>query len=554
MNKKLVLNTMAAAVAVGVLTQSAFANPVALGKNDHPDTQAWFESGQDTLKQNKKMLKELSGIPDKAKNVVLFVGDGMGISTLTAARIRQGQVNGESGEENFLSFENPENFPFVALSKTYTSNMQTPDSAGTMTAIMTGVKTNSGVVNVSEAVAMNDCSAVSGNELVPSMALAELAGKSTGIVTTTRLTHATPAGTYAVSPSRDFEDDSRAGSTCGDIAYQMVNFGGTLDPSRVHGPVSQYSNYMDGFEVMLGGGKRHFIGKDEGGKRKDGQNLVDLWSAEGNENWAFVEDKTALSAVDAASTEKLLGFFNSSHMNFEADRAETEEPSLAEMTDKALDVLSKNDDGFFLMVEGGRIDHAHHSGNAYRALAEAAALSDAVELTLEKLEEAGELDDTLIIVTADHSHTMTIAGYPKRGNPILGRSVNVDDQLNLDLEGNPYTTLGYINGGGYAYEPSDASFGELQLDRVVGRQGEALADLEGVDTEGKNYFQEALVSTQSAFAGAGAETHAGEDVAIYAQGPLAYKFQGTLEENSIFHVINEAAELEKLANEAVSQR
>jgi alkaline phosphatase len=310
---------------------------------------------------------------------------------------------------------------------------------------------------------------------------------------------------------------------------------------------------MDGFEVMLGGGKRHFIPDTEGGKRKDGQDLINLWQGQGNDSWNFVEDKQSLSAVDAEKTEKLLGFFNASHMNFEADRPETDEPSLAEMTDKALDVLGKNEEGFFLMVEGGRVDHAHHSGNAYRALSETMALSDAVELTIEKLKEKGELDDTLIVVTADHSHTMTIAGYPKRGNPILGRSKNINNEYNLDLEGNPYTTLGYMNGGGYAYEEEDVMFGELKLDRKLGRQGEALADIEGVDTEKKNYFQEALVATEASFPGTDVETHAGEDVAIYAQGPLAYKFQGTLEENAIFHVINEAGRLEEQANAAVNR-
>ena len=129
-----------------------------------------------------------------AKNVILFVGDGMGISTVTAARILEGQLKGKLGEEHNLSFDL---FPFSGLAKTYNTDAQTPDSAGTMTAMMSGVKTDAGVIGVSEAIERGDCGTVAGNELVTALELAEIAGKSTGILSTARITHATPAATYA---------------------------------------------------------------------------------------------------------------------------------------------------------------------------------------------------------------------------------------------------------------------------------------------------------------------------------------------------------------------
>src|SRR5262249_60090932 len=118
-------------------------------------------------------------------------------------------------------------------------------------------------------------------------------------------------------------------------------------------------------------------------------------------------------------------------------------PSLSEMTAKALAVLPRSPKGFFLMVEGGRIDHGHHAGNAGRALGETIEFAKAVSVALAKTKAS----DTLIVVTADHSHTLTISGYPKRGNPILGLVVGSNgegapgDEPAKDQTKRPYTTL-----------------------------------------------------------------------------------------------------------------
>ena len=435
-----------------------------------------------------------------AKNVILFVGDGMGLSTVAAARILEGQINGHSGEENALSFER---FPYLSLSKTYSVDGQTPDSAPTMSAMMTGIKTNQGVLAVTQNARYNDCASARGQGVATLLELSEAMGLATGVVTTARITHATPAATYAHSPNRDWESDAELtdeakANGCKDIARQLVEF-----------PLG------DGLEVALGGGRSYFLPntfadpEDTGstGRRKDGRNLAAEWA--GKPQSAYVWNKAQFDAIDPRSTRHLLGLFERSHMEYEYDRPNDagKEPSLAEMTGKAIDILNASGKkGYFLMVEAGRIDHGHHAGNAFRALTDAIELSDAVRVAQSK----ASADDTLVIVTADHSHVFTVAGYPDRGNDILGKVVT-NGVPALDANGKPYTTLGYANGPGY---------------RGPGPR----PDLSAVDTGDPAFLQESAVPLDS-------ETHAAEDVAIYARGPGAHAFQGVVEQNTIFHVM-----------------
>lgn len=500
-------------------------------------TNTWFAQARNTVNDTQS-YSETRG---KAKNVILFVGDGMGVSTVTAARILEGQLKGMLGEENVLSFGG---FPFAGLSKTYNVDAQTPDSAGTMTAMMSGVKTDIGVIGVNENVVRGDCTSAKGNELVTALELAEIAGKSTGIVSTARITHATPAATYAKSAERNWEDISdmpaaAVSAGCKDIALQLVEFEADMK-ARYPG-----SN-VDGWEVAMGGGRRHFLPNDASynsidavstveGDRTDGRDLTAEWKT-ANPNGTYVIDDAQFKAVNTATTGKLFGLFNESHMQYEADRANdiAGEPSLTDMTSTAIKVLDNNPQGYFLMVESGRIDHAHHAGSAYNALTETVELSRAVA-------EAAALTDpseTLIIVTADHGHVFTIAGYPKRGNPILGKLVSVGDNLPaLAADDLPYTTLGYTNGRGFRdlgnVTDADKSYG---LPIAAGRQ-----DLRAVETTSAGFHQEALIPLS-------AETHSGEDVGIYAQGPGASLLTGTNEQNSIFHAMDFAADLVAKAN------
>lgn len=530
MLKNRILHSFAAALTLAV---TAFAQVLPLFPVKRAESaETWQRDGWAAIRRA-KTEKPRTG---KAKNVILFIGDGMGVSTLTAARILEGQLRGESGEENRLSFED---FPYSALSKTYSANQQTSDSAPTMSAIITGVKTDEGVLSVDQKVVFNDHTSVRGNEATTFLELAERAGKSTGVVSTARLTHATPAACYAHSPARDWESDkdifdrNRTAHTAGfpDIARQLIEF-----------------KEGDGVEVAFGGGRSKFLPREmadpeypsKKGERIDGQDLTAKWLAKYPKAGRYVYDKAGFDALDPKSVKHVLGLFEPSHMQYEHDRSKdgAGEPSLTEMTVKSIDILSQNKKGYFLMVEGGRVDHAHHDGNAFRALTETIELSKAVRAAASKV----NLDETLIIVTADHSHTFAMVGYPARGNNILGlvREIggngNPENGYKLDALGRPFTTLAYINGPGYPGETEKLPEGPRLCCESPGRFKQVprgRPDLLLFDTTQPDYRQEAMVPL-------GSETHGGEDVAIFATGVNAHLVRGSMEENWIFYVMADA--------------
>lgn len=469
----------------------------------HAETAAgWYRAGAARAAANGAMT-------GKAKNVILFLGDGMSLATVAAARIFEGQRQGMPGEENSLAFEH---FPHTALSKTYNTDYQTPDSAGTMTAIATGAKTRLGVIGVGQGVSRGDCAGTRGHELLSFLELAESAGLRTGVVTTARLTHATPAAAYAHLPDRGWESDAdlppeARAQGCVDIAAQLLA-----------------SPFGDGPEVLLGGGREAFLPASatdpeyphQRGKRIDNRDLVAEWRQR-NPRGRYVWKASQLSTADEAAA--LLGLFEPAHMQYEGDRAGDPggEPSLAELTATAIRTLHKGGRGFLLLVEGGRIDHGHHAGIARHALEDTVAMSDAVRAAASLTSDT----DTLVVVTADHGHTMHFAGYPRRGNPILGKvggktsEGSADRPMALDRSGLPYTTLGYANGPG--------------APAVGGNR----PDLTHVDTSARGYPQQALVPLA-------AETHGGEDVGVWARGPGAHAVRGTIEQNVLYHFIVQA--------------
>lgn len=473
----------------------------------------WYADGNAEL-QRTLQLKANEG---RAKNVILFVGDGMGLSTVTAARIFEGQLRNESGEENSLAFEE---LPYMALVKTYNTDQQVPDSAGSITAIMSGLKTKAGVIGVNQNVQRGDCKSAQGNSVQSILEFAAKGGLSTGVVTTSSVTDATPAGAYAHVPERGWQSDHDMPTPskiagCKDIARQLIEFplGGGLD-------------------VVLGGGRSKFlpssVADPEGGgavgERDDRRDLTVEWTKK-FPNAAYVWNQQQFTAIDPKKVDHLLGLFNRAEMSFEVDRKTDVggEPSLPEMTKKAIAILKKNPKGFFLLVEGGRIDHAHHMGNAYRALDETREFANAVRVAL----GATDLKDTLIIVTADHGHVLTMGGYARRGNPILGKvngfdeSGKASDAPQPALDGKPYTTLSYANGPG-AIAVRNAASAERER-----------RDIGNIDTAKPDYLQQALVPLAK-------ETHSGEDVPVYAGGPWAQLFHRTVEQNYIFHVMRHA--------------
>lgn len=437
----------------------------------------------------------------RAKNIILFIGDGMGISTITAARIYEGQKRGETGEENSLSFER---FPNVALVKTYNTNAQVPDSAGTATAMHSGVKTRIGVLGIGPEAEKGVCRDALAHPLPLLGEEVKRRGLALGIVTTTRLTHATPASVITRSADRDWEADSsipadQQGQGCKDIALQFADAT---------------------FDVALGGGTAMFYGREKGGRRADpAADLPAAWAA--RSGGVVVKDAAALTA--APMDKPVLGLFNPSHMTFMADRKPgSAEPTLTDMTAQAIARLKADPDGFYLMVEGGRIDHAHHAGQAGYALEETVEFARAVQWAVENTDPA----ETLILVTADHSHVFTIAGYPRRGNDILGlvippagRGEDGGDGTTPApaVDGKPYTTLGYANGPGAIHADDD---GDGEHARPVPETG--------------------IAARQQATVPLGSETHAGEDVALFATGPGADRARGVIEQNEIYSIIRRA--------------
>lgn len=449
----------------------------------------------------------------EATNVIFFLGDGMGPTTVTASRIYK---HGEAGK---LAMES---LTRTARIKTYSNDAQTTDSAPSMAAYMTGVKMNNEVISMSAdtkafsgttpyATGSDSTCPASGNGTAATslLELSKAAGKAVGAVTTTRVTHATPAATYSHICHRDGEND---------IAAQFVPSSGKFNAAL-----------GTGVDVLLGGGWRHFVpSTTTGSRRTDALDLVSLLQTPAGGAYTYVNTGTAFRAIDPAATNKLVGLFNKDHLNYELDRARTgstiDEPSLADMTEKAIKILQKNNKGYFLMVEGGRIDHALHGTNAKRALEDTIAFDAAIQRALSLV----DLKNTLIVVTADHDHTMAFNGYAHKGNPILGKVTDIvktsvnggNPVLATAADGLPYTTLVFGNGSMATARPT------------------ARTDLTNVDTTGDDYIQEAGV--QMSGTAPGGETHGGGDVMLMSGGAGSSGFKGTMVNTKVFTLIKSA--------------
>ncbi|KAG8038873.1 hypothetical protein G9C98_003180 [Cotesia typhae] len=471
------------------------------GSINYEDASFWSKEGQKHLE---KML-EVNNIEQRAKNVIIFIGDGMGLASVTAGRIFTGQRKGLSGEEYKLNFEE---FPNTGFSKTYNVDRQVPDSAGTATAIFSGVKSRYKVIGLDPKALYNICEPSMNDErkLRTVADWAQDTGMDTGFVTTTRITHATPASLYAHVNNRDWECDSAIPTIykdcTKDIARQLIE----------DAPGNK-------FKVMLGGGGQN-MGTPmtdsidiESCTRKDGKDLTQIWK-KFNPGGKVVKNTADLMSVDINNITKLLGVFSNSHMPYHGVRTD-ETPTLANMTTQAIRMLKKNKNGFLLMVESGRIDTAHHKNYAQLALREVTALEEAVNvgLSLTKVEE------TLIIVTADHSHAFTMNGYPMRGDDILGFAHNRNES-----GATAYETLTYANGPGFAYHrnnDSNSSQTWISLESDPNRELPFYQHMAGI------YLKD--------------ETHGGEDVGVYSTGPYSHLLRGTFEQNYIAHVVAYAA-------------
>ena len=456
-----------------------------------------------------------AGADAQTRNVILFVGDGMGVTTVSFTRF------GVVGVDGRLVMDQ---FPYTALSRTSTADHITPDSAGTMTAMTTGVNTNSGVIGYPPTTERSDFNGDGDGTPLTSIAeLAKARGYSVGVVTTARLTHATPAAVYAHVNDRNRENDIAAQLAPGGPGY-----------NRRLGP---------GLDVLFGGGRRFFLPTgmtdEEGsaGRRTDGRDLRAEFRRRG---YAYVWNQAGFDALPARPG-RVIGLFDSSHLEYEFDRSSDQggEPSLTALTRKAIRILEGLGRPYFLMVESGRIDHAHHAGNAYRSLYETAEFDEAIGAATWEV----DLRETMILVTADHGHVFTLAGYAMRPigdlqyaptsvpgafadqpyNGIFGAVYDLNPGTGAIYEAGdardvPYTILGYGNGPGHRPGPRV----DPNADATPGYGGEAPAN-----TASPAYLQEAAVPLS-------AETHSAEDVAVYGIGAGSEVVRGTVPNTRIF--------------------
>lgn len=464
-----------------VTVPTGFPNPDA---EQEKDAKFWHDSNRRALERRLRLERR----EGRANNVILFVGDGMGMSTITAARIFKGQLAGESGENATFSFEN---FPHTSLAKVYCVDRMVPDSACSGTAMQCGVKTNYFTVGVSASVTMGNCTQSSNprNHLKCLYDWAQEYDKSTGFVTTAEVTDATASSGYAKTAHREWESDTpKEFGTCLDIAHQLVHRAPGIN-----------------LRFIAGGGRAHFEEAEKEdpsenrGKRNDHRNLIAEWKSlkQGDRmHAAYCSTWEDVRNIDADVTETVLALLSDGELPFEnLDDIKKGESLLAKLTEQAIRVLKKNPDGFLLVVEAGQIDKGHHLTEPLLALTEVLSL----DLAVAKAQELTTSDDTLIVVTADHGHAFTMGGKARRGANIFG----LDDRPEL------MTVLNYAAGPGYR-----DSYHNLTLR----------------NTAKKGFAFPSVYKTRLG-------VHSGEDVPVFAVGPYAHLFSGVHEQTYISEVI-----------------
>jgi len=298
--------------------------------------------------------------PSRAKNIIFMVADGMGLGDVTAARIFKNGLNGP-----LLHLE----LSRVGYTRTYAADGVVTDSAAAASAWACGEKFNRGEI----------CKHRDGrSHKAGILEIAEKKGKSTGLVVTSAITNATPAAFGAHVANRACE---------GEIARQYIT--------------------ETGVDVLLGGGRSRFSGivPDLCGANRD--SIAEAVKRGYRVAYTKEEMEAAVAARDgggARGVKKLLGLFADDWLTPEKDRTEeTTEPTLSEMTRAALNIMEKDADGFFMMVEGSQVDRGKHQNDAHYQLTEILAFDEAVKTVLEWIDRAPERRHrTLVIVVSDH--------------------------------------------------------------------------------------------------------------------------------------------------------
>jgi len=463
------------------------------------------------------------------KNVILLIGDGMGPEAVGLAVYYNRFMNGMDKRLNMERLMAAGNTGYCL---TYQYGTVVTDSASAATALASGVKTRDAIIG-------KDPDGRSMKNLVD---IARQLGKSAGVISNTRLTHATPAGFYAHVIHRDMENE---------IAAQLVERGDLA--------------------VALSGGAQHFIpagmkvedypalkGIDKqagwgGSRRKDSRDLI---GEAGNKGYAFVANEKELLALDAQKTEKVLGLFSASGFPSAIDRQpqhQTGVPTLSQLTAKSLEILKKNPQGFFLMVEGGQIDWVEHGNDVASVLHEMLEFDQAIGLVMAFAENNPE---TLVIVTADHDTGGLAISYSNFNPPApvklpsgetwktkynfaekgifekMARQKKSFQKMWIDSKGNPPAFQKEVE------ENTAFTITEEQAAALLGKDAKIKDRTEFYSEGGGNpsALMGRLFGKEMNTAWA-VGTHTHTPVMIFASGPMAEKFRGLLDNVDVPQII-----------------
>lgn len=413
--------------------------------------------------------------PSSVENVIFLIGDGMGPTYNTAYRFYKDDKSTPYMETTAFDKH------LVGMQQTYPwdPDEDITDSAAAATAMSSGIKTYNNAIAVD----------VEENEVETVLDQAKADGKATGLVATSQVNHATPASFGAHDVSRN-------------------NYNGIADDY-----FDEMINGEHKIDVILGGGISYF-------ERED-RNLAKEFVADG---YSYVNTRKELLND---KNKQILGLFAPVGLNYTIDRTK-EEPSLAEMTDAALDRLSQDKDGFFLMVEGSQVDWAGHDNDIVSAMGEMADFEAAYKTAIEFAEADG---NTLVVTTADHStggFAMGIAGEYKWDPTPLKAAKRTPDFMAAKIS------------GGADVEKTLATYIDLEL---TAKEVQSVKDAAGTEdtteTEDTTKIDNAIERIFDIRSGTGWTTggHDGVDVNVYAYGPQSEQFRGLHDNHQVGQMI-----------------
>jgi alkaline phosphatase len=436
------------------------------------------------------LLLPIGALAGQAKNIILLIGDGMGPSHVGAAWLYSNRILDKD-----LKMVEVMKVGRTAYLVNDTADAIVTESAAAAGQIATGQKMAARALSM----------APDGKTPVKTiMEMVKAKGLVTGLVTTSGITDATPAAFAAHVPHRSDEAS---------VADQELKLG---------------------VEVLMGGRKQFFLPEISAGKRKDGRNLLDEARAAG---YTVVGDAEELKAAEGS---KILGLFNMGNMVYEIDRPSTMEPSLAEMTARALQVLSKSPKGFFAMIEGGRIDHAAHRNDAAATILDTVAFDEAIGVALDFQRRN---PDTLIIVTADHE---------TGGMALIGHSKDSKEYVGIDLAAIRKAKASFeVIAGDLGKNPTPEKIKELVKaylaieitdDEATIVANDTIRKLEPANCSYPYLHSLAFVLRPYLRVGWGSQTHTASPLLAFGTGPGSERIVGFLHNTQLFEIMKTAME------------